>query len=122
MGILGEFLILAVVALSGSLMNLIPWFPLPGAVSGMLLMLILLLSGIIKLERVTNAAGFFLKFLPLFFIPFVINLMKESDVIAAYGVKLILVISVTTLLTMAATGLTAKLLLSLHSGKKDTDD
>ncbi|HAK45955.1 MAG TPA: CidA/LrgA family protein [Spirochaeta sp.] len=113
MGVLGEFLIIAAAAFAGSILAQIPGFPLPSAVAGMLLMLILLLSGIIKLERVRRAADFFLKFLPLFFIPLIVNLLKEGEVLSEYGLEIIAIISITTVITLAVTGLTAKLLLKL---------
>ena len=118
MGILGEFLLIAVTALAGILISVIPGFPLPGAVTGMILMLLMLLSGFIKLERIRNAADFFLKYLALFFVPLVVNLIKESELLSTYGLKLIIVILGTTLITLAATGLTAKLLLAAGRRKR----
>ena len=121
MGILGEFLIISATATAGILLSMLPWFPLPGAVTGLILMLLLLLSGVVKLERVNRAARFFLKFLPLFFIPVIVNLVKEGEVLSEFGLKLIAVIFITTILTIAATGLTAKLMLVILK-KRDKPD
>lgn len=121
MGVLGEFLIISATAFAGILLSRIPGFPLPGAVTGMILMLIMLLSGVIKLKNIGRAADFFLKYLALFFVPLVVNLIRESKLLAAYGFRLVLVIIATTLITLAATGLTARLLLAAASRGKKND-
>ena len=118
MGILGEFLIIISTAAAGNLISTIPGFPLPGTVCGMLLMFLFLMTGFIKLDRIRSAAGFFLRFLPLFFIPLIINLIQEKQLISRYGIKLFIIILATTVITMLVTGFTAALLLKL-SGERD---
>ena len=113
MGVVGEFLIIASAGAAGVLFAAIPGFPLPGTVTGMLIMLVLLLSGLIKLKWISSAANFFLKFLPLFFIPLIVNLLREADILNTWGFKLVIIIVLTTVITMAATGLTAKLMLAV---------
>ena len=113
MGVVGEFLIIAAAGAAGVLFSAIPGFPLPGTVTGMLIMLVLLLSGLIKLKWISSAANFFLKFLPLFFIPLIVNLLREADILDTWGFKLVIIIVLTTVITMAATGLTAKLMLAV---------
>lgn len=122
MGILGEFLIIAATALTGILLAAVPGFPFPGAVTGMIIMLIMLMTRIIKLDRIKNASGFFIKFLPLFFIPFIVNLLKEQELLREYGFKFLLIIVGTTIITLAATGLTAMLLMKIIHEKDGRDD
>ena len=120
MDVLGEFLIISLAGLAGILLAAIPAFPLPATVTGMIIMLLLLLTGIIKLKQIENVAEFFLRFLPLFFIPLIINLLKESEVFRLYGIKLIIIIISTTIITLTVSGLTAKLMLYiLRKGKAD---
>lgn len=113
MGVLGEFLIIASAGAAGVLLSAIPGFPLPGTVAGMIIMFILLVCGAVKIKQIEKTAGFFLKFLPLFFIPVIVNLLNEKETFQTYGFKLILIIIITTLITLTATGLTAKLMLHI---------
>ena len=85
-------------------------------------MLILLLTRIVKLDRIKNAAGFLLKFLPLFFVPLIVNLLKEQELLSRYGIKLLIIITGTTIITLATTGLTAMLLLKIMGGKDGRND
>lgn len=121
MGILGEVLIITATTAAGTLLSYIPGFPFPGSVTGMLLMLILLLSGLIKLEQIKYASGFFLGFLPLFFIPLIVNLLEETEILGQYGVKLLIIIIGTSVITLITTGLTAKLLINIMHKKKTSD-
>ncbi len=121
MGVLGEFLIISGAAAAGVLLSAIPQFPLPGSVTGMLILLFLMLIGVLKPERIKHAADFLIRFLPLFFIPLIVNLLKESELLETYGLKLLIIIISTTLITLAATGLTAHLLLSAASRRKQRD-
>lgn len=121
MGVLGEFLIITAATAAGALLSYIPGFPFPGSVTGMILLLALLLSGILKLKHIKNAADFFLNFLPLFFIPLIVNLLKETELLSQYGGKLLIIIISTTIITLTLTGLTAKLLIRIIHKKQDSD-
>ena len=121
MGVLGEFLIISMAAAAGVFIAAIPGFPFPGSVTGMIIMLILLSTKLLKLEQIVHASDFFIRFLPLFFIPLIVNLLKETTILEDYGFELFIVIILTTVITLAATGLTAKLMLSLKYKKDNTD-
>lgn len=119
MGVLGEFLIITAIAFAGVGVASIPGFPFPGSVTGMLILFILLVSGVVKFERIRRVSSFFLDILPFFFIPLVVNLVGEKEIIVEYGFSLIVVILAATLITLTVTALTATLLLKVtgkHSG------
>ncbi|MBI9109248.1 MAG: CidA/LrgA family protein [Spirochaetales bacterium] len=119
MGVLGEFLLISLVTTAGVLIATIPLLPFPGTVTGMLIMLILLLTNIIKVKQISRASDFFSSFLPLFFIPLIVNITSEQELLSRYGIKLLIVIIPTTITTLIATGLTAKLLLYLTEKKRN---
>ena len=118
MGILGEFLIICLVTAAGIAVSKIPGFPLPGTVTGMMLMLLLFILKIVKTERVNKAAGMLVNYLPLLFIPLIVNITKESELLKSYGIKLLIVVVLSTFITMTVTALTAKLLFNLAKRKK----
>lgn len=121
MGILGEFLIISLTTATGILIAAIPGFPLPGTVTGMIIMLILLVTGVIKIKQIQRVSDFLTGTLPLFFIPLIVNIIGEQEILGSYGIQLLIIIIPTTLITLIITGLTAKLLLTL-SGNKSEDE
>lgn len=118
LNILSELLIIFTTAAAGMLASLIPGFPFPGPVAGMLIMAVLLVTGILDLKKIHRAADFFTASLPLFFIPLIINLMKETEILGKYGLKIGLIVIISTVLTMAVTALTVSLLFRLSAGRR----
>jgi holin-like protein len=118
LGIFGEFLLILLVTAAGVLVSSVPGFPLPGSVTGMLIMLVLLLSGLIKLSSIRRASDILIKFLPLFFIPLIVNIIREGGLVSRYGSRIAVVIISTTIITLAVTGLTAKMMIHL-TGKSE---
>ncbi|MDC7124629.1 MAG: CidA/LrgA family protein [Spirochaetales bacterium] len=119
MSILSEFLIIIITAITGTVLANIPGFPLPGTVTGMILMLLLLLTKIISLNHVKRTADFLLALLPLFFVPLVVNIVNEKKILSEYGIKILIIVFITTIITISITGLTTKLLLFLYNKRKD---
>lgn len=110
-GIGTDLLVICLTAAAGSLLAAIPGFPFPGSVAGMILMLLLLLFRLIRLEWVEKAADFFLTFLPLFFIPLVVNILDEQELLSAYGLKIAAVIFLSSIITIITTALTVRFVL-----------
>lgn len=79
--------------------------PLPAGVLGLVIVASLLLSGILKPGLIEEGAGWLLAEMPLFFIPPLLSLSKYGAVFSQYGLKLLAVIVIGTLLVMTGTGL-----------------
>ncbi|WP_234118315.1 CidA/LrgA family protein [Clostridium hydrogenum] len=82
--------------------------PIPGNVLGMLLMVIALCLGIIKLEAVEEVSNSLLEYLPFFFVPAGVGLITSFKLIKDTWILLIIVVVITTIITMAITGLTVQ--------------
>jgi len=121
LGVLGEFLLISLITSAGVFIAEIPGFPFPGTVTGMMIMLILLITNIIKLKQISRVSSFFTGFLPLFFIPLIVNITSEQDMLRQFGVKLLIIIIPTTIITLIITGLTAKLLLYVAEKNRKID-
>src|SRR5699024_12119489 len=63
---------------------------IPGSVIGMILLIILLFTKLLKVEWIEEGAGFMVKYLPFFFIPAFIGLMVYYKIFSGKGVLLIL--------------------------------
>lgn len=64
-----QFCIIAGVSFAGELLHAVLPFPIPASVYGLVMMVILLLSGIVKLEMIEETADFFIATMGIFFVP-----------------------------------------------------
>ena len=110
MRLIGQFLIIAGVSFAGEILSLLLPFPVPASISGLVLMLILLMTGVVKLHQVKTAADFLIEIMPLMFIGPSVGLMESLPALQAMLLPLVVILILTTLLTMGATGLTAQAL------------
>ncbi len=110
MRLIGQFLIIAGVSFAGELLSLLLPFPVPASIYGLVLMLILLMTGVIKLHQVKTAADFLIEIMPLMFIGPSVGLMESLPALQAMLLPLVVILILTTLLAMGATGLTVQAL------------
>lgn len=76
--------------------------PIPGPVLGMVLLLGVLQFNPMQ-QAVAPAAGFLLTHLSLLFVPVGVGVMTHLDLLSAYGLRLVVVIVLSTWAGMAAT-------------------
>ena len=92
--------------------------PVPGSIIGMILLFVLLTSNIIKIEKVENLANFFLDHLAFFFIPASVGLMTSFASLKGSIFKIILLCILTTIIVIAATGITVQFICNIKSIKE----
>lgn len=78
--------------------------PVPGPVVGMVALLLALRWAPVQ-DAVAPAAGFLLGHLSLLFVPVGVGVMTHLDLLGAYGLRLLLVIVLSTWIGMAVTAL-----------------
>ncbi|MDQ0243932.1 holin-like protein [Bacillus fengqiuensis] len=83
--------------------------PLPGSIAGLVILFLLLHFKVIKLRWIEKGGNLLLAELLLFFIPAVVGLINYTDVIKHYGLQILAIITVSTVLVMSVTGLIAEL-------------
>ncbi|VVD65747.1 CidA/LrgA family protein [Pandoraea cepalis] len=83
--------------------------PLPGGVLGLLAVVALLMSGVLKTEKIKRGADWFLAEMILFFVPMVAAVMQYTDLLRQEGLQLLAVIGVGTVLVMVSTALAVDL-------------
>lgn len=110
MRLIGQFLIIAGVSFAGEILSLLLPLPVPASIYGLVLMLILLMTGVVKLHQVKTAADFLIEIMPLMFIGPSVGLMESLPALQAMLLPLVVILILSTLLTMGATGLTAQAL------------
>ena len=109
-------LVLGICLLGEGVSLLLP-IPFPGSVLAMIFLFILLLSGLLRPEHIKEKSDFLLKNMAFFFIPAGVGIMEYADELLPYLLPLLLICVITTILTFAASALTAKLIIFLQEKK-----
>ena len=107
------------ISLLGELLNALIPLPIPGSIYGLVLMLILLISGVFQVEQVKTTGDWLLSLMPVMFVGPVVGLIDSFDSYKDFLLPLVIIIPVTTLLTMAVTGRTVQWLISLQKRKEE---
>jgi len=113
-------IILLVSLVSEALGYFIP-LPVPASVYGLVLMFLLLWTKVVRLDQVENVADFFLQVMPFFFVAPTVGLITSFDAIRGNVLWLVLMCFISTVVTIAVTGLVAQVIIRLKKkgGKKN---
>ena len=112
-------LLTAIFLLGSALAQRLPW-PVPGNVVGLAILLVLLLSGAVRLVWEEVGADFLVGNLLLFFIPAAVGIVQYTGLVETHGLGLVLIIGASTALVMAASGLAADWL-ARRRGREEVD-
>ena len=93
--------------------------PVPASVYGLLLLLVLLLTGVIKEEHIRESADFLISIMPFFFVPPSVALMTSFESMRGSIWKLLVMCVVSTVVVMAVTGSIAQWIVRAKKGKKE---
>ncbi|MBE6050001.1 MAG: CidA/LrgA family protein [Clostridium sp.] len=100
-----EALIIFGIYLLGEFISKILSLPIPGNVLGLIILLILLCTNIIKPSQIENISNFLLDHLAFFFIPAGVQLMSSCGLIKDSWAKLIIICILTTIIVIGCTGI-----------------
>lgn len=114
-----QFSIIAAISFVGELLSLLLPLPIPGSVYGLLLLLLLLSTGLLKLHQVEKAGDFLVQIMPLLFIGPTVGILSVLGVVADSLVAILVICAITTIIVMAVTGLTAQAMLNRKGADKD---
>lgn len=122
MRILRQILIILGVWLIGEFASRILHLPIPGNVLGMLIMLVLLQTRVIRLENIIGVSTFFLDNLSFFFIPSSVALIVYYRQIGNQLLPAIASVVMSSILVFLITGLTTEWLLKLKRRRKESEN
>ena len=106
------------ITMIGEFLNAILPLPVPAGVYGLFLLLILLCTGLLKLEDIEATGNFLLDIMPILFIPASVGLIESYDEMKAILVPLIVTCLISTLVVMGVTGKVTELMVAVLK-KKD---
>lgn len=90
----------------------------PASVIGMLLLLLLLMTRVLKVDHIREKSDFLLSNMAFFFIPAGVSIINYFDVLASSILPLLAVCVISTVLTFAVTAWTVRLTRRLMDGRK----
>lgn len=102
---LAQILLLLAFWQAGEAIVRLAHLPIPGAIVGMLLVLVLFASGKVKLASMKRGAEWFLAEMLLFFVPAVLALLDHGEFIGIIGLKVLAVIFAGTIIVMGVTAI-----------------
>jgi holin-like protein len=103
-----QFFLILIISLIGEVLNYLLPLPIPASIYGMVLLFAGLMTGIIKLESVKETGSFLIEVMPLMFIPAGVGLITSWETIQRIFVPVIVIVVVTLITVMAATGLVSQ--------------
>jgi Putative effector of murein hydrolase LrgA len=106
-----QFAIILAICFMGDLIHNYFNLPIPGNVLGMVMLLILLLTGVIKLTMIEDVSNFMLKHLSFFFIPAAVGLITCFTILEGKWTALMFISVVSTFIIAIVTGMTVQILM-----------
>ena len=101
---LRQLLMILIFSFIGEVLHAVIPIQMPASIYGLVLLFIALMTGLVKLPQVHEAARFLIEIMPLMFIPAAVGLTESWDKISPIFWKLIIVTAVSTVLVMAISG------------------
>jgi len=118
---LKQFAIILAVPCVGELLNYFLPLPIPASIYGLVLMLVLLVTKVVKLESVDETGTFLVEIMPVMFIPAGVGLMTSFGQLRDMLVPLLVITVAVTFLVIAVTGKVTDFVIS-RLQKKDGQD
>ena len=122
MKLLKQFGIILLVTCVGEIIKLLVPLPIPGSIYGLVLMFILLLTHVIPLDSVRNAAEFLIAIMPVMFIPAATGLINNWLQLKPILFPAVTIAILVTLITMAVTGKTAMFIIGRSKKEEETHE
>ena len=117
MKIFRESIIILGIYLIGELISKFFKLPLPGNIIGLIILLTLLCTNIIKVEKVETVSTFFLDHLAFFFIPAGVGLLSSFDTIKSSLVSILILCLITTAIVIVCTGIIVQYIIGIQTKK-----
>lgn len=118
MKILRQIGIISGVLFTGYLIEKMTHTPIPGTILGMIILLILLITGIIKIEMIEEISQFLLDHLTFLFLPAGVGLISQLGIIKVNWLPMFVIILISTTIAMIVTALTIQGLRKMNKGVK----
>ncbi len=118
---LKQLIIILGITFIGEALNYTLPFPVPASIYGLIIMLTLLCTGVLKVSSIREVSSFLLEVMPVMFVPAAAGIVKQWSYIKPILIPCIIVIIFVTVIVMAATGVVTQRIINLKNrgGNKD---
>lgn len=113
-----QIVIIFIITFIGEVLYKFIPLPVPASIYGLVIMLVCLKTKIIKLDQVKGAGGFLLETMPIMFIPAAVGLITVWKDVINIIVPITIIVVLSTLFVIAATGRTTQFMLRRNRGAK----
>lgn len=111
--------IIIAVCFAGELLYFLLPLPVPASIYGLLLMLALLLTGVVKVRQVERTSQFFLTVMPLLFIEPAVKLMTSFGMLSKNVISILFLCLISTIVVTVVTGITAETICGRKNAKEN---
>ena len=108
LAIIKQFMIILGVALFGEVLSFLIPLPVPASIYGIVLMLLLLITGALQVSQIKTAASFLIEIMPLMFIPAAVGLMQSYSLLLPALPAYVVITVVSTIVVMVVSGRVAQ--------------
>lgn len=122
MALIRQFAIIAGISCLGEGLRLLIPLPIPASVYGLVLMLLGLMTGVIRLEKVQYGASFLIEIMPLLFVPAAVGLTESWGQLAHVWLPVLLITLLTTVIVMGCVGRITQGILRMEEKRRQGDD
>ena len=122
MKLLRECLIILVIYFVGEFISSTFRLSIPGNISGMLLLLALLMTNVVKVEQIETVSNFLLDHLAFFFLPAGVALITALGILKLDGIQLVIIAIVSTLVVMSVTAILVQFFIKKMSKDKNKNN
>ena len=114
-----QFGIIMAVTCVGELMNHYIPLPIPASIYGLVLMLVLLMTKMVKLHQVKESADFLIEIMPLMFIPSCVSLITSWTALKRLLLPLFVLTLLSTFIVMIVTAKVSEWILNKKEAKRN---
>ena len=99
-----QFMIILAISFIGEALHSIVPLPVPASIYGLVLMMTLLMTGVVKIEKVYQAGTFLIEIMSLMFIPAAVGIIESWDQLHRIIVPVSIITIITTFVVMIVSG------------------
>lgn len=114
-----QVLFILLFSLLGEVLQAVIPLPIPAAIYGIILLLIALLTGLLKEEKISDAADFFISIMPILFVSPAVKILQYWELISDRLAQIILIMVVSTFVVFTVSGWVTRWLKKDKEGKEN---
>lgn len=113
-----QFSIILFLSFIGELLSSFIPLPIPGSIYGLIILLILLCTKVIKLHHVKEVSDFLIEIMPLMFIPVTVGIMDSYKVLTHLLPEIIIAATIITAVVMGVSGVVTQFVIRKTDSKR----